>query len=220
MHDGVVSEVWCKGERVKLLADGRACIIRKQRLPGNHQDHHGLRRVYGTVERCPACKRPYFARHGKGAYCSARCGKLGDRNPARRAAGDRRAIHLQTLDIYFSWIIRAPGRCLKCGTTNNLQCAHIVSRGYKSVRWDEDNAVPLCRADHVLFTHRPIEWEAQVGAWFGPQRLIDLKRRALVLWNKDSRAVYGRLMARLNELGISPKWAKHKKVAGSPEVKA
>ena len=49
-------------------------------------------------------------------------------------------------DRHFSKYIRnRDGECQNCGATEYLQCAHIHSRGYKSIRVDERNAVALCR---------------------------------------------------------------------------
>ena len=67
-------------------------------------------------------------------------------------------------DALFSKLIRERDqRCraagYKLGCSTLLQCAHVVSRRYRSVRWDGDNAVALCAAHHVWFTHHPLEWE-------------------------------------------------------------
>lgn len=51
-------------------------------------------------------------------------------------------------DRLFSQLIRSKGRCEWCGSTLNLQCSHVVSRKYNSVRWDEDNAECLCARCH------------------------------------------------------------------------
>ena len=81
----------------------------------------------------------------------------------------------QRKDRAFSLRIRArDGRCLACGTTVNLQCAHIVSAVYPATRWNEDNAITLCRADHKKFTEWPLIWEAWLGENF-PGRLERMK---------------------------------------------
>ena len=33
-------------------------------------------------------------------------------------------------DVLFSRIIRAHGRCVRCGSVDNLQCAHVISRRF------------------------------------------------------------------------------------------
>lgn len=40
-----------------------------------------------------------------------------------------------------------------------LQCCHRMSRRYLAVRWDLQNAVPMCAGHHVYYTYHPLEWE-------------------------------------------------------------
>jgi len=89
-------------------------------------------------------------------------------------------MSMKAADRWFSLYIRQrDGYCRACGTADNLQCAHIISRSYKAIRCDERNAVALCRSCHVYYTHRPIEWEQQVTDWFGDEYLDDLRDKAL-----------------------------------------
>lgn len=90
---------------------------------------------------------------------------------------------MRQADQIFSKLIRhRDGHCLAVGyrfpCSGNLQCAHIHTRAYKSIRCDFDNAVTLCGGHHVFFTHRPLEWADWVEAMF-PGRWDELKRRAL-----------------------------------------
>lgn len=45
-------------------------------------------------------------------------------------------------------IVRARGFCQRCGRTDTLQCAHIISRSYSWTRTDETNAWCLCGTCH------------------------------------------------------------------------
>jgi hypothetical protein len=86
-------------------------------------------------------------------------------------------------DRLFSLIIRERDKaCRRCGTTESLQCAHIVSRRYHAVRWSLDNAIALCAGCHIYFTHRPIEWERAIEQWFG---LIHYNRVKMVAMSYD-----------------------------------
>lgn len=85
---------------------------------------------------------------------------------------------LKKADVLFSKVIRSPGYCLRCGSRDRLQCAHLRSRNYKAVRWDRSNAICLCSACHVYFTYRPLEWEVWIEERF-PGRMDDLKYKAL-----------------------------------------
>lgn len=54
------------------------------------------------------------------------------------------------------------GRCLACGTKNDLEWAHIISRGARYIRWDPENSVALCRGCHFRFTRAPARWAVWV----------------------------------------------------------
>lgn len=96
-------------------------------------------------------------------------------------------------DTLFSHRIRAIGACARCGTTERLQCAHIVSRRYLGTRWDDDNAVALCAGCHVYMTHRPLEWEQWVIKRFGAESYEALKKRALAPAKPDYESIVERL---------------------------
>lgn len=72
-------------------------------------------------------------------------------------------------DAAFSRYIRdRDGKCMGAGSgprcSGALQCAHIISRRYRAIRWDEANAMALCQAHHMFWTHRPLEWQAWLVA--------------------------------------------------------
>jgi 5-methylcytosine-specific restriction endonuclease McrA len=65
------------------------------------------------------------------------------------------------LDKLCSKIIRSKGSCESCGKTENLQCCHIFSRTYRSLRWSLDNLLCLCAGCHHWSHKNPIfftEW--------------------------------------------------------------
>ena len=85
-------------------------------------------------------------------------------------------------DRLFSLLIRTRDdwTCKSCGRGQQqavMQCAHIVSRRYRAVRWNALNAVCLCSACHVGYTHDPIGWEDWVEDHL-PGRLTMLKHVA------------------------------------------
>jgi hypothetical protein len=62
-------------------------------------------------------------------------------------------------DVLFSRLVRDRDHaCVRCGSPNNLQCAHIWSRRYRALRWRFENAITLCAGCHMYFTLRPAEW--------------------------------------------------------------
>lgn len=77
----------------------------------------------------------------------------------KRAAANRKA------DLLFAKHIReSASMCFAMGIeptacNGNKQCCHVMSRRYRAIRWNEDNAVAMCAAHHMYFTHNPLEWE-------------------------------------------------------------
>jgi len=108
--------------------------------------------------------------------------------------------YMHQADRAFSKLVKARDgyTCQACGTSDYPQCAHLVSRSYKSIRTELENAVVLCRSCHMSFTHHPLEWEEFCERRW-PGLLTNLKRRALkherVAW-KDER---DRLLALVQE---------------------
>jgi len=48
-------------------------------------------------------------------------------------------------DIEFSkWIRKRDGKCMRCGTINNLTCSHFWVRQHSATRYDPDNCVAVC----------------------------------------------------------------------------
>ena len=76
---------------------------------------------------------------------------------------------------------------METGATDKLQTAHIVSREYKSVRWDFDNAVVLTSGRHAWYTNHPIEWRLFINKLKGDHYYEDMEKKALVLkkWSTE-----------------------------------
>lgn len=78
-----------------------------------------------------------------------------------------------------SLVVRKRGRCQRCGSTANLQCAHIIGRKFSATRTDENNAWCLCASCHARFTDHPDEHMAFVAETIGMDAFDVLKRKAL-----------------------------------------
>jgi hypothetical protein len=66
-------------------------------------------------------------------------------------------------DRLFSLLIRVRGECEGKGLdavtcSPKLQCAHIITRGNKRLRTDENNALCLCEGHHRYYTTHAFEW--------------------------------------------------------------
>ena len=97
--------------------------------------------------------------------------------PKRRVT--RKSLRAKADRLFSIFIRERDGNCCKhCGSTFQVQCAHIISRRYSATRWAEDNAVALCKKHHMKWTHDPLGWEEWVDERFGKKRLRSLKVRA------------------------------------------
>jgi hypothetical protein len=87
------------------------------------------------------------------------------------------------LDTICSLITRSLGQCCKCGLNDyeKLQCAHIYSRTYKSVRWDLKNLLCLCAKCHFEAHKNPLLFAEFVKSYLGDYEYESLKQRATPL---------------------------------------
>ncbi len=106
---------------------------------------------------------------------------LGREKRARKASS--KSAQRKSCDVAFSLWVRSIGVCEAAGEGNgckgNLQCAHVLTRGYSSIRWDPRNALSLCAGHHIFFTHRPIAWTDFIVAKLGQAHWDELRRLAI-----------------------------------------
>lgn len=91
----------------------------------------------------------------------------------------KKQSQLKQADALWGQLIRAPGRCIECGSTSNVQAAHCIGRAYRKVRHDPRNGVPLCAHHHVFWTHRPLEWDDWLRAHWGQELYDEMRDLAL-----------------------------------------
>jgi hypothetical protein len=96
-------------------------------------------------------------------------------------------------DKLWSQIVRAAGKCRICGSEERLQAAHGFSRSYLGTRWDLRNGWCLCAADHVFYTHRPLEWGEFMHSELGPVLYDELRKQAMARCIPDYEAVIAEL---------------------------
>ena len=123
-------------------------------------DRTPARRSVGTscaFLRCKTKRAPIIVGPDE-RYCDKHATRIAD-----GAFGD----HVRTRDP----------RCVACGRDDiGVQCAHVVTRGARFIRWDAENAVGLCARCHFAYTKRPAAWLAFVEREY-PGRLQRLLRR-------------------------------------------
>jgi hypothetical protein len=57
-------------------------------------------------------------------------------------------------DDLWGKLVRARGRCERCGKTTNLQAAHIISRSHGKTRHLLENGVCLDAGCHIFWGHK------------------------------------------------------------------
>ena len=94
------------------------------------------------------------------------------------------------LDKICSDIVRKRGYCAWCKKTEGLECCHIFSRRYRSIRWDFDNLVCLCHSHHFYSHSNPILFTEFIKEYLGENRYEQLKLRAKMIkkWTIEQMA--------------------------------
>lgn len=98
---------------------------------------------------------------------------------ARKRKTPKKVSLLKQADTLWGKLIRLPGRCIECGSTEYVQAAHCIGRAYRKVRHDPRNGVPLCAKHHVFWTHRPIEWNLWLLNHWGEDLYAEMHDLAL-----------------------------------------
>jgi len=117
------------------------------------------------------------------------------KKPSKRATAKQ-------CDAVFGRIVRAPGICMNCGSTEVIQCAHGFSRSYRATRWDRRNGFNLCRKCHMHYTHRPLEWDAWLRRLWGDRLYDEMRALALTHLCPDLDELFAELKA--IEAAVSP----------------
>lgn len=111
----------------------------------------------------------------KAPRCSIqRCGKPRKVDTYCRTHATREA------DRLFSILIRnRDQKCRRCSAEFGMQCCHIISRRYRSTRWDPENAIGMCYKCHAWQTNWPLEGDAFFDSLFGKGHVAEMRYRAL-----------------------------------------
>ncbi len=118
-----------------------------------------------AIRECKRCGKEFQPYKTTDKVCSPKCAKKlkeEKEKEKRKIKREKKAVSIKALtikaDLIFWKYIRArDSACVTCGSTENAQCGHFVSRSYKAVRWDEKNAHKQCYACNVCNHGR--QWE-------------------------------------------------------------
>lgn len=75
-------------------------------------------------------------------------------------------------------LVRSRGACQRCGSTDTLQCAHIITRSYSATRTDERNAWCLCAGCHLYLGLHQFEHVEFALATIGAEVYAELREKA------------------------------------------
>jgi 5-methylcytosine-specific restriction endonuclease McrA len=82
----------------------------------------------------------------------------------------KKSYYTTKLDSLISQRVRLVGKCQRCGgIRGKLECAHIVSRKNRTLRWDLQNVLCLCTACHYWGHQDPLGFTEFVRITF-PER--------------------------------------------------
>lgn len=99
-------------------------------------------------------------------------------------------------DALTSKIVRSIGYCENCGSTEWLQCSHIVSRRYSATRCDLRNVQSLCASCHRKFT----DWPKEFSRWITKSIGIDLYEELKLLAETPTKVDWELEYVRLREI--------------------
>ena len=115
------------------------------------------------------------------------------RSRPRRQRKSASAAQGRKADALWSSIVRRPGRCEICGSTERIQAAHGFSRRYRGTRWLLINGFCLCSGCHVSFTHNPIGWDDHLRKAWGQPVYDELRALAQAVCKPD----FGKILSDL-----------------------
>lgn len=130
--------------------------------------------------------------------------------PRKKRKGKRASL-ARECDRLWSLIVKCRIGCealvLSCcenlySVFQSYQAAHGFSRRYRATRWLPINGFRLCRACHVYYTHRPLEWDVWLREAWGEPAYTELRYLALKNEKQDMPSVLAKLRAEADKLGI------------------
>ena len=114
-------------------------------------------------------------------------------------------------DILFSILVRSVRRCeasqytkVHCG--GQLQCAHIISRSNRRLRWDTMNAICMCAGHHRYFTTKSEAWYWDFLPKYFPDKSEYVKKyRNDIVANLNLEAIRDDLQRHVDALQMNKK---------------
>ena len=83
-----------------------------------------------------------------------------------------------TADKLCGQIARSIGHCEHCGSSDNLQWAHIITRSIVRLRYERKNWYALCASCHRHFHNKPLQFSDFVAKTKGKNIVDELIRES------------------------------------------
>jgi hypothetical protein len=97
----------------------------------------------------------------------------------KKKAPEKLSTITNRLDRLTSILVRKRDkRCCTCGSTENLQCGHFISRVFVNTRWDLRNCNAQCASCNVMHELNPVPYYEFMLAYYGKIVIVDLNQEA------------------------------------------
>jgi 5-methylcytosine-specific restriction endonuclease McrA len=119
---------------------------------------------YSKRFKCPDCAMRFKTTRGRDVH-QAKAKHRILKSRSKRKSLKSQTVKVSVVQADFNKLIRLrDGKCMYCGTTENLQCSHVKSVGaYPHLRLDDMNAITLCMKHHLYWWHKE---PTEAGKWF------------------------------------------------------
>ncbi len=111
---------------------------------------------------------------------------------------------IERLDKVFADYIKARDNytCVVCGSKQNIQAGHLITRVNYSTRWDEMNCFAQCRSCNFMHEYRPEIFTLWFIEKYGQEtyeKLVQKSRMIVKYKNRDLEALIEYYKQRLKE---------------------
>lgn len=86
--------------------------------------------------------------------------------------------------VFSLWIRKRDKKCVTCGSTQNLQCGHYISRSCNQLRYDEVNCHAQCMPCNVFKRGAMDQYAIFLQQTYGPEILywLSAEKNKLKQW--------------------------------------
>lgn len=93
-----------------------------------------------------------------------------------KAKTTRKKLIKRLDDTFSKWIRARDGKCVTCGSRENLQCGHLFTRQSYSTRWNPLNAAATCASCNYYHEFNPHTYTNWFIDKYGLKKYKELNR--------------------------------------------